>query len=99
MVLKLCLDLMKHLDGRLLHPAIQKKLRYSAVNLYLISKNPTDISTHLGVSRQSAYNRIKAHFKFGKQGLEIHKRGRPKGTHLLPWQNGGFLPKPSTSRY
>jgi len=90
---------MKHLDGRLLHPVIQKKFRHSAVNLYLNGKNPTDISTQLGVSRQSVYNWIKAYSKSGKQGLEIHKRGRPKGTHLLPWQNGGFLPKPSTSRY
>lgn len=77
---------MKHLDARLLHPVIQRKLRHSAVDLYLSGKNPTDISTHLGVSRQSVYNWIKAHSKSGKQGLKIHKRGRPKGTQVQPWQ-------------
>ena len=73
---------MKHLDARLLHPVIQKKLRHSAVDLYLSGKNQTDISKHLGVSRQSVYNWIKMHSKSGKQGLKIHKRGRPKSAQL-----------------
>jgi transposase len=82
---------MKNLDGRLLHPVIQKKLRHSAVDLYLSGKNPTYISKHLGVSRQSVYNWIKTHSKSGKQGLEIHKRGRPKGTQLQPWQSAQIV--------
>lgn len=82
---------MKHLDGRLLHPVIQSKLRHSAVELYLSGINPTDISTHLGVSRQSIYNWIKAHSKSGKKGLEIHKRGRPNGTQLQPWQSAQIV--------
>jgi transposase len=77
---------MKYSDGRLLHPVIQQKLRHKAVDLYLSGKNPTDISTELGVSRQSVYNWIKKHSESGKLGLKIHKRGRPKGTQLERWQ-------------
>lgn len=82
---------MKNLDGRLLHPVIQKKLRHRAIDLYLSGKNPTDISKHLGVSRQSVYNWIKMHSKSGKKGLEIHKRGRPKGTQLQSWQSAQIV--------
>ena len=77
---------MPHTDARLLHPVIQHKLRQNAVELFLNGKNPTDISKHLGVSRQSVYNWIKKHSESGASGLGIHKRGRPKGTQLQPWQ-------------
>jgi len=77
---------MKRSDGRLLHPVIQQKLRHEAVKLFLNGKNPTDISKELGVSRQSVYNWIKKHSESGTSGLKIHKRGRPKGTQLQPWQ-------------
>ena len=82
---------MKRSDARLLQPVIQRKLRHEAVNLFLKGKNPTDISTQLGVSRQSVYNWIEKHSKSGKQGLEIHKRGRPKGTQLQPWQSAQIV--------
>lgn len=82
---------MKHLDARLLHPVIQKKLRHKAVDLFLNGKNPTAISTQLGVSRQSVYNWIKKHSESGKSGLKIHKRGRPKGTQLQPWQSAQIV--------
>ena len=77
---------MKHLDARLLHPVIQEKLRHKAVDLFLNGTTPTDISTQLGVSRQSIYNWVKKHYRSGRKGLKIHKRGRPKGTQLQPWQ-------------
>ena len=44
---------MERLDARLLHPVIQRKLRHEAVDMFLKGKNQTDISTQLGVSRQS----------------------------------------------
>lgn len=77
---------MKHLDARLLQPVIQQQLRNNSVDLFLHGKSPTDISTQLGVSRQSVYNWVKKHSISGKKGLKVHKRGRPKGTQLQPWQ-------------
>jgi len=82
---------MKRSDARLLHPVIQRKLRNDAVDLFLKGKNPTDISIQLGVSRQSVYNWIEKHSKSGKQGLKSHKRGRPKGTQLQPWQTAQIV--------
>jgi transposase len=82
---------MKHSDARLLHPVIQQKLRHEAVELFLNGKSPTDISIHLGVSRQSVYNWIEKHSKSGAKGLKIHKRGRPKGTQLKPWQSAQIV--------
>lgn len=82
---------MKRSDARLLHPVIQRKLRHEAVDLFLKGKKITDISTQLGVSRQSVYNWIEKHSKSGKQGLKIHKRGRPKGTQLQPWQSAQIV--------
>lgn len=40
----------------------------------------------MGVSRQAVYTWIKKHSRSGAQGLKINKRGRRKGTQLLPWQ-------------
>jgi transposase len=82
---------MKHSDARILPPVIQQKVRRKAVDLFLNGKSPTDISTHLRVSRQSVYNWIKKHSELGKQGLKIHKRGRPKGTQLQPWQSAQIV--------
>ena len=82
---------MKHLDARLLQPVIQQKLRHKAVELFLQGVNPTDISTHLVVSRQSVYNWMKKHSESGTQGLKIHKRGRPKGTQLKSWQSAQIV--------
>ena len=82
---------MKRSDGRLLHPVIQKNIRHNAVKLFLIGKNPTDISKDLGVSRQSVYNWVKKHSESGASGLKIHKRGRPKGTQLQPWQSAQIV--------
>ena len=82
---------MKLSDGRLLHPVIQQKLRHKAVELFLSGKTPTHISTAMGVSRQSVYNWIKKHSESGKSGLKIHKRGRPKGTQLQPWQSAQIV--------
>jgi transposase len=82
---------MKHLDARLLPPVTQQQIRHKAVELFLNGKNPTDISKHLGVSRQAVYTWIKKHSESGNQGLKIHKRGRPKGTQLQPWQSSQIV--------
>ncbi len=82
---------MKNSDARLLPPVLQQQLRRRSVKLFLEGKNPTDISKHLGVSRQSVYTWIKNHSKFGNKGLKIHKRGRPKGTQLKPWQSAQIV--------
>jgi transposase len=82
---------MKRSDGRLLHPVIQQKLRNKAVDLFLNGESPTDIAKQIGVSRQSVYNWIEKHSKSGKRGLKIHKRGRPKGTQLEPWQSAQIV--------
>ena len=57
--LKVCLELMKRSDARLLHPVIQQKLRHEAIDLFLKEKTQ-HISKQLGVSRKSVYNWIKA---------------------------------------
>jgi transposase len=77
---------MKTLDARFLQPLIQQQLRQESVELFLSGSSPTDISKHMGVSRQAVYTWIKKHSKSGAQGLKINKRGRRKGTQLLPWQ-------------
>lgn len=82
---------MKHTDARLLHPVAQQLLRHSAVEMYLSGKNPTEISTILGVSRQAIYTWIRKHSVSGKKGLKIHKRGHPKGTQLQPWQSAQIV--------
>ena len=82
---------MKHSDARFLPPVSQQKIRHDAVDLFLKGVNPTDISTQLGVSRQSVYNWVGKHSKSGSQGLKNHKRGRPKGTQLLPWQSAQIV--------
>ena len=82
---------MKCSDARLLPPVVQKQLRENAVNLFLTGKNPTDISKQLGVSRQAVYKWIGRYSKSGMQGLKIHKRGRPKGTQLEPWQSAQIV--------
>lgn len=78
---------MKDSNARILRPVIQQKLRLEAVDLFLIGKSPTYISTHLGVSRQSVYNWLKRHSASGKRALRICKQGRPKGAQLQPWQS------------
>ena len=75
---------MKNSDARLLHPVVQQQLRNKAVELFLKSKNLTDISRQLGVSRQAVYNWIEKYSKSGEKGLETHKRGRPKGSQMEP---------------
>lgn len=77
---------MKVLDARLLAPVMQQQLRHMAVELFFDGYNPTDISKQLGVSRQSIYTWIRKHSQSGDKGLKIHKRGRPQGTQLKPWE-------------
>lgn len=84
---------MKYSDARLLPPVIQEKLRSEAIELYLNNKNPTDISKQLGVSRQSVYTWIEKYQKSGKRGLKNHKKGRRKGSKLLPWQKAQVVQK------
>lgn len=82
---------MKYSDARLLPPVVQQQLRQEAVELFLKGKNPTDISRQLLVSRQAVYTWIKKYSESGKNGLKIHKRGRPKGTQLQPWQSAQIV--------
>jgi transposase len=82
---------MKNTDARFLPPVIQESIRHSAIELYLNGLNPTKISRKLCVSRQSVYNWIKSHSKNGIKGLELKKRGRPKGCQLQPWQSAQIV--------
>jgi len=82
---------MKRLDARILQPVIQQQVRHTAVDLFLHGKSPTEISTQLGVSRQSIYNWIRKHSESGMSGLKLNKRGRPKGTQLAPWQSAQIV--------
>lgn len=43
------------------------------------------------MSRQAVYKWIGRYSKSGMQGLKIHKRGRPKGTQLEPWQSAQIV--------
>jgi transposase len=77
---------MKKQDARLLHPVMQRDIRQRAVEMFLLGISKINISKKLCVSRKSVYNWLKAYNEFGEDGIEIHKRGRPKGTLLKPWQ-------------
>jgi transposase len=78
---------MKEKDARFLPPVVQQELRQQAINLFLNNTSQIDISRALGVSRQSVWKWVKAYRELGDKGLIIHKRGRPKGSQLLPWQS------------
>lgn len=77
---------MEKKDARFLHPVIQQELRHKAVDMFLNGVNKANISKLLGVSRRSVYKWVKAYENSGEKGLEICKRGRPKGSQLKPWQ-------------
>jgi transposase len=49
------------------------------------------IAKTLCVSRRSVYKWVKVHDKSGDKGLEIHKRGRPKGAQLQSWQSAQIV--------
>jgi transposase len=82
---------MKQKDARFLHPVIQQELRHTAVDMFLKGISKISISKQLGVSRRSVYKWVKAYNESGDQGLKIHKRGRPKGTQLQPWQSAQIV--------
>ena len=82
---------MKHLDARLLPPVLQQKLRHYAVEMFLKGESPSSISKHIGVSRQAVHTRINKHSASGMKGLQIHKRGRPKGSQMKPWQTAQIV--------
>jgi transposase len=82
---------MKQQDARFLHPVIQQGLRRNAVDMFLKGNSKISISKQLGVSRRSVYKWVKAYNESGDQGLIIHKRGRPKGTQLQPWQSAQIV--------
>ena len=73
-------------DARFLHPVAQQEIRHTAINMFLKGFSQIYISKTLCVSTRAIYNWLKAYHKSGEKGLKIHKRGRPRGTQLLPWQ-------------
>lgn len=82
---------MKLKDARLLPPVIQQDIRHKAVEMFSEGFSKVHIAKLLCVSRRSVYKWVKAHNKSGNKGLEIHKRGRPKGTQLQPWQSAQIV--------
>lgn len=82
---------MKSQDARFLHPVIQQQLRNDAIELFLNGTTTSDISRKLGVSRQAIYGWIDKYSKSGEKGLANHRRGRPKGTQLEPWQSAQIV--------
>jgi transposase len=82
---------MKLKDARLLPPVIQQSIRHEALELFSKGFSKVHIAKLLCVSRKSVYKWVKAHSKSGSKGLQIHKRGRPKGTRLQPWQSAQIV--------
>ncbi len=82
---------MKNSDARLLPPVVQQKVRHDAVDMFLKGATITDISKRMGVSRQAIYTWLKKHSLSGDEGLKIHKRGRPRGTQMKPWQSAQIV--------
>jgi len=82
---------MKLKDARLLFTVIQQDIRHKAVELFSEGFSKVHIAKLLCVSRRSVYKWVKAHNKSGNKGLEIHKRGRPKGTQLQSWQSAQIV--------
>jgi transposase len=82
---------MKLKDARLLPPVIQQDIRHKAVEMFSEGFSKVHIAKLLCVSRRSVYKWVKAHNKSGNKGLEINKRGRPKGTQLQSWQSAQIV--------
>ena len=82
---------MKLKDARLLPPVIQQDIRHKAVEMFSEGFSKVHIAKLLSVSRRSVYKWVKTHNKLGSKGLEIHKRGRPKGTQLQPRQSAQIV--------
>jgi transposase len=78
---------MKQKDARFLPPVLQQEIRRTAVEMLLKGSSQVDISKALGVSTRSVYKWVKTYKNLGDKGLEMGKRGRPKGTQLKPWQS------------
>jgi transposase len=82
---------MKLKDARLLPPVIQQNIRHRAVEMFSEGFSKVHIAEVLCVSRRSVYKWVKAHNRSGNKGLEMHKRGRPKGPQLEPWQSAQIV--------
>jgi transposase len=82
---------MKLKDARLLPPVIQQDIRHKAVEMFSEGFSKVHIAKLLCVSRRSVYKWVKAHNKSGNKGLEVHKRGRPKGAQLQSWQSAQIV--------
>ena len=82
---------MKQKDARFLPLVVQQEIRHKAIQMFLKGFAQVHISTTLGVSTRAIYTWIKAYKELGEKGLKIHKRGRPKGTQLQPWQSAQIV--------
>ena len=66
---------MKKSDARLLPPVVQQKVRHDAVDMFLKGATITDISKHMGVSRQAIYTWLKKHSLSGLQNVDLAPLG------------------------
>jgi transposase len=73
-------------DARSLSPSAQEAVRMRAVKAVLEGQKQRDVARMFGVTVQSICKWVKLHRLEGSQGLKAKKRGRRKGSSLLPWQ-------------
>jgi transposase len=78
-------------DARFLPPVVQQEIRHSAIHMFIKGYSQVHISTTLGVSTRAIYKWLKAYQEAGVKGLQINKRGRPRGTQLQPWQSAQIV--------
>jgi transposase len=71
---------MEKIDARKLSTDTQQQIRYQVIRLRKQGRKHKEISAITGVSRSICSTWWTLYQKEGKKGLEIKKRGRPKGT-------------------
>ncbi len=73
-------------DARSLPSVLQEKLRKRAIEAFLQGKSQVAIATSLSISDRIVRKWIRSYKMYGKGSLKAKKKGRPKGSKLLPWQ-------------
>ncbi len=77
---------MKTKDFRSLSSQTQEEIRLKAVAAVVQGRTQIEAGNMYGVTRQSIGGWVQKYRQDGEKALQAHKRGRPQGGSLKPWQ-------------
>ncbi len=77
---------MKIEDARSLPPVAQEVLRKKAIQAIIDGKKQIEVAKIFGVTRQAVSKWENKFRREGEKSLKAKRKGRPKGSRLLPWQ-------------